>query len=157
MTKPIPDGFGVLTPYLVVSDADAAIAFYAKAFGATEAARMAAPGGAVVHAEVVIDGVHLMLATANPGFGTKGPDQLGGTPVTIHHYCADVDAAVERAKAAGATVLVAPDDMFWGDRMAKIRDPFGHDWSIATHVRDVTPQEIETGMTAMFAQMAKGG
>ena len=98
MTKPIPDGFGPLTPHLVVSDAAAAIEFYRKAFGAEEVMRLPAPDGKrVMHAEVRIGGARLMLASAMPEYGSKGPDQYGGSPVAIHHYCADVDATVERA------------------------------------------------------------
>jgi uncharacterized glyoxalase superfamily protein PhnB len=158
MTKPIPDGFNAITPYLIVSDADKAMAFYAKAFGATEVVRMPGPDGhGVMHAEISIGGSMVMLTGADPASGMKSPTDLGGSPVTIHHYCADVDAAFARATGAGAAVVMPPADMFWGDRFAQVRDPFGHIWNLATHKRDLTPEQIAKGMKAFFASMPKPG
>ncbi|MEX2648444.1 MAG: VOC family protein [Alphaproteobacteria bacterium] len=158
MTKPIPDGFDAITPELVVSDADGAIAFYKKAFGAEEVMRLSAPDGKrLIHAEVRIGGSIVMLASAMPEFGSKSPDQLGGSPAGVHYYCADVDAVVARAAKAGATVVMAPAEMFWGDRYARIVDPFGHAWGIATHTRDLSPEQIAAGQREFLASMSKPG
>jgi len=141
--NPIPDTHRGLIPHLAVQDAAAAIAFYVKAFGAQEMHRMPAPDGKrVMHAELRIDGHPLFLADVFPEYGGKGPADLGGTPMTIHRYCRDVDAAVRQAEAAGAIVVMPPADMFWGDRWGRLTDPFGVRWDVATHVEDVSPEEV---------------
>jgi len=147
--KPIPDGFNSLTPHLVCAGAADAIGFYAKAFNAVEQMRLPGPDGKLVHASVSIGNSMLMLMDENPAWGVQGPAALKGTPVTIHLYVADVDAAVAQAAAAGATVVMPPADMFWGDRYAVLKDPFGHSWSLATHTRDLSHAEIIQGMQSM--------
>jgi len=142
-TKPIPDGMHALTPHLVCRNAAEAIAFYGKAFGAVELSRLPGPEGKLMHAMVRIGDSSLMLVDEFPDCGAFGPQSLNGSPVTIHLYVTDVDATVERAVAAGAKVTMPVSDMFWGDRYGRIEDPFGHQWSIATHIRDLSPQEIQ--------------
>lgn len=148
--KPIPEDYQTVTPYLAVDDAAQAIEYYKKAFGATELVRMDAPGGAIGHAELQIGDSRVMLADPFPQASTKPPKELGGTSVSIFMYVEDVDAFVKQAVDAGATVLMEPADQFWGDRLGTIQDPFGHAWSIASHVEDLTPEEIaERGAAAM--------
>jgi len=147
--KPIPDGMHAITPHLVCRNAAAAIAFYEKAFGAAELARLPGPQGKLMHGMVRIGDSSLMLVDEFPDCGALGPQSLNGSPVTIHLYVADVDATVERAVAAGAKVTMPVEDMFWGDRYGKIEDPFGHHWSIATHIRDVSPQEMQAAAAAV--------
>ena len=147
--KPIPDGMHALTPHIVCAGAADAIAFYRKAFGAAELARLEGPGGKLMHAAVRIGVSVLMLMDEFPEWGTLGPKALKGTPVTLHLYVKDVDAEMARAVAAGATVTMPVSDMFWGDRYGQVEDPFGHRWSIATHTRDLSPEEIRKGMEAM--------
>lgn len=146
MTKPIPDFYNGPIAHLTVSDGPAAIEFYKKAFGAQEMARMPAPDGKrIMYASVMINGAPVYLNDDFPeycGGQSRTPQALGGSPVTIHQYVEDVDAAVEKAKAAGATVVMGPDDMFWGDRYALLTDPFGHSWALATQVKEMTPEEI---------------
>jgi uncharacterized glyoxalase superfamily protein PhnB len=132
-----------VTPHLVCDGAAAAIEFYRQAFGATEAMRLPGPGGRLMHAQVRIGDSAVMLVDENPAFGMLGPRTLKGSPVVIHLFVEDVDRFFERAVAAGAKGLVPPTDMFWGDRYGVLEDPFGHHWSVATHVRDVTPDEIQ--------------
>lgn len=141
--KPIPDGMHALTPHLVCRNAAEAIAFYGKAFGAVELSRLPGAEGKLMHAMVRIGDSSLMLVDEFPDCGAFGPQSLNGSPVTIHLYVTDVDATVERAVAAGAKVTMPVSDMFWGDRYGRIEDPFGHQWSIATHIRDLSPQEIQ--------------
>ena len=141
--KPIPDGMHTLTPHLVCRNAAEAIAFYGKAFGAVELSRLPGAEGKLMHAMVRIGDSSLMLVDEFPDCGAFGPQSLNGSPVTIHLYVTDVDATVERAVAAGAKVTMPVSDMFWGDRYGRIEDPFGHQWSIATHIRDLSPQEIQ--------------
>ena len=149
--QPIPADAEHVTPHLVVSDAAAAIDYYVKAFGARELFRMPMPDGSkLMHAELRIGDSPLMLVDEMPDFGSKSPATLGGTPVTIHLYVEDVDAVYERAIAAGGTAVMPPQDMFWGDRYGRLLDPFGHCWSIATHVKDPTPEELEAGAKAAF-------
>ena len=151
--QPIPSNAQHVTPHLVVSDAAAAIDFYAKAFGAREFFRMPAPdGNKLMHAELRIGESPLMLTDEFPEMGSQSPSTLGGTAVTIHLYVEDVDAVYERAVAAGATAVMPPQDMFWGDRYGRLLDPFGHSWSLATHVRDPSPEELEAGAKAAFSQ-----
>lgn len=147
--QPIPEGYRTLTPHIVVRGAADAIAFYKKAFGAEELFSMPGPDGKIMHAEVKVGDSILMLAEEFPDWGSNGPLAIGGTPVTLHLYVEDCDAAFNRAVEAGATVKMAPNDAFWGDRYAQVTDPFGHSWSVATHVKDVTPEEMGAAMAAM--------
>ena len=144
--RAIPDGMHSVTPHLVCDGAAAAIEFYKKAFGAIEVARLPGPDGRLMHAQLRIGDSAVMLVDQNPEWGMLGPKALKGTPVTIHLYVADADAFVEHAVAAGATVITPLADMFWGDRYGVIEDPYGHRWSIATHQRDVQPQEWAQAM-----------
>ncbi len=149
--KTIPEGYHSVTPYLCIDGAAEAIEFYKKAFGAKELSRMPAPGGKVGHAEVQIGDSHVMLADEFPEMGFRSPKSVGGTPVMMHLYVDDVDATVARAASAGAKVVRAVEDQFYGDRGGKIEDPFGHSWYVSTHVEDVTPEELEKRAAAMFA------
>ena len=144
--KHIPEGMHTVTPHLVCAGAGAAIDFYKKAFGATETARMPGPGGKLIHASVRIGDSTVMLVDEMPEWGSLGPKALKGTPVVIHLYVDDVDAFTARAVAAGAKVTMPVADMFWGDRYGQIEDPFGHRWSVATHVRDVSPADMQQAM-----------
>ena len=156
--KPIPQGYHSLTPYIVVRDAARAIDFYKRAFGATAKESMTGPGGKIVHAELQIGDSVLMLSDEMPGMpGPKcvSPETLGGTTSNIFLYVKDVDAGFQQAVSAGATALMPPQDMFWGDRFGKLVDPFGHQWAMATHVKDVTPEEMRKGAEAAFAEMNK--
>jgi PhnB protein len=156
MAKPIPEGHHTITPYLVVKDASQAIDFYKRAFGAKEMDRMSAPDGKrVMHAEIQIGDSRLMLSDEFPGAGSTSPQTLGGTTCQIFLYVPDVDAAYQQAISAGATAGMPPADMFWGDRFAKLSDPFGHQWGLATHKEDVSPQEMKKRSDAFFAQMAQ--
>ena len=146
MVKPIPEGMHSVTPHLVCAGAAEAIDFYKKAFGATEVARLPGPDGKLMHGAVRIEGSVVMLVDENPQWGAFGPKALKGSPVTIHVYVTDVDAFVARAVKAGAKVIMPIDDMFWGDRYGIIEDPFGHHWSVATHVRDVKPEDLSEAM-----------
>lgn len=147
--KPVPDGYHSVTPYLVVDGAAAAIAFYEKAFGATVALRMEAPGGRIGHAELVIGTSRVMLADEHPEIGARGPRAIGGSPVSLMLYIADVDAVVRRAVASGAKLQRPVEDKLYGDRMGSIVDPFGHVWHVATHMEDVAPDELERRAAAM--------
>lgn len=152
--KPIPDGYHAVTPYLVLSGVAKAIEFYKKAFGAQELYRMPGPGGSVMHAEIKIGDSVLMMADEFPGAEhCKAPSSLQGTTTNMHLYVEDADAAFERAVDAGAKVSMPLQDMFWGDRYGKLTDPFGHEWSIATHKEDLSPEEIGKRGQAFFAQM----
>lgn len=156
MVDAVPAGYTALTPYLVVRDGAEAVAFYAAAFGATEVMRLDGPDGRILHGEIDIGGARLMLTSANPAWQMAGPDHYGGTPVMMMHYCDDCDATYARAIGAGAESLEAPADMFWGDRMARVQDPFGHRWSIATHVRDLTPAEMAAAQADAIRDMTEG-
>jgi PhnB protein len=149
--KPIPDPRQPLAPYLIVKNATEAIAFYVRAFGATEKYRLAEPSGKIGHAELDVAGGLVMVADEYPDFGALSPPTIGGTPVSIHLYVADVDALVARAEAAGATVLRPLTDEFFGDRVAMLVDPFGHKWHLATHKEDVSPAEMQRRMDAAYA------
>jgi PhnB protein len=140
--KPIPDGYPRVTPYLHVDGASAAIDFYTKVFGATERMRMPSPGGKVGHAELEIGDSLIMLADEFPEMGVLGPKTIGGTPVTIGLYVEDVDDVFERAIAEGAVSVRGVENQFYGDRAGQLEDPFGHRWSVATHVEDVPPDEM---------------
>jgi PhnB protein len=150
--KPIPDGMHSLTPYLICANAADAIKFYAKAFNAVEQFSMPGPGGKVMHACLKIGDSMLMLTDEWPDHNTLGPNSLKGTPVMIHHYVEDVDASFKQAVDAGATVVMPVADMFWGDRYGQLKDPFGHSWSLATHKRDLSPEEIQKNMQAMGSE-----
>ena len=150
--KPIPEGYHTVTPYLTVDDSASAIEFYKKAFGAKERGRMEAPGGKIGHAELEIGDSIVMLADAFPQSTTKSPKQLGGTSASVFLYVEDVDAVVKQALDAGATVTMEVADQFWGDRFGSVMDPFGHSWSMATHIEDVPPEEMaERAKQAMAA------
>jgi PhnB protein len=149
MTKPVPDGMHTVTPHLVCAGAADAIEFYKKAFNAVEGGRLPGPQGKLMHAMIRIEGSAVMLVDEMPECGALGPKSLKGTPVTIHLYVEDVDAVVARAVAAGAKVTMPVADMFWGDRYGRLEDPFGHHWSVATHIRDVTPAEMQDAMRKM--------
>lgn len=140
--SPIPEGMHSLTPHLVCRDANAAMDFYVRAFGAVDCARLPGPDGSLMHGMMKIGDSALMLVDENPQWGTKSPLALDGTPVTLHLYVTDVDAAITRAVDAGAALVMPATDMFWGDRYGQVRDPFGHSWSIATHIRDLGDEEI---------------
>ena len=146
--KPIPDGYHTVTPYLYVRGAAAAVEFYAEAFGAVERMRLPMPDGKVAHAEVQIGDSVVMLSDEMPEWGTTGPQTLGGASASICLYVADADSACARAVKAGATVVRPLQNQFYGDRSATVADPFGHVWTIATHVEDVPPEEMMTRMAA---------
>jgi PhnB protein len=148
--KPIPDGYNAVTPYLIVDGAAKAIEFYKTVLGATERMRMDAPGGLIGHAELTVGGAVIMLADEHPEMGAVGPRTVGGTPVGIMVYLPDVDAAVQRAAAAGAKVVSPAENKFYGDRMATIEDPFGHKWYLSTHVEDVPPDELARRAAALY-------
>jgi PhnB protein len=152
--QPVPEGYHTVTPYLAVEDASAAIDFYKRAFGAKERGRMAGPGDMVMHAELEIGDSLVMLSDPFPQASTKPPRELGGTSVSIFLYVDDIDAVYEQAVDAGATSVAEPDDMFWGDRFGAVQDPFGHTWTIATHVEDVAPEELEKRSQEFMAAMA---
>jgi len=147
--KPIPDGMHSVTPHLICAGAADAIEFYKKAFGAVDLGRLPGPKGRLMHAAIRIGDSTVMLVDEMPEWGAFGPKSLRGSPVTIHLYVQDVDASVARAVAAGAKITMPLDDMFWGDRYCKLEDPFGHHWSIATHVREVSPEEMQQAMQKM--------
>jgi PhnB protein len=147
--KPIPEGMHTVTPHLVCDGAAAAIDFYKKAFGATEVSRIPGPDGRLMHAHVRIGDSSVMLVDEWPDMGAVGPNKLKGTPVTLHLYVTDVDAAFAKAVDAGATVKMPLADMFWGDRYGQVQDPFGHMWSLATQQRDLSPEEIRQNMEKM--------
>jgi PhnB protein len=148
--KPIPDDYPPLSPYLAIDGAAEAIEFYTKAFGAVERMRLAAPGGRIGHAEIQIGDALVMLADEHPEHNFRGPKTLGGSSVTLHMYVENVDAFCERAVNAGATLVRPLADQFYGDRSGQLRDPYGHVWSVATHIEDVTPQEMQKRMAALF-------
>ena len=149
--NPIPAGLRTVTPHLVCANAADAIEFYKKAFGAVEEARLPGSDGKLMHAMIRIGGDAIMLVDEMPQWGALGPKALKGSPVTLHLYVEDVDAVVKRAVEAGAKVTMPVADQFWGDRYGKLEDPFGHHWSVATHVRDVTPEEMQKAMQKMPA------
>jgi len=140
--QPIPEGYPQVTPYLCVEGASAAIEFYGEVLGTTERMRMETPEDTVSHAELQLGDSVIMLADPFPELGVRSPKAFGGSPVTISVYVEDVDAVFERALKAGATVLRAVEDQFYGDRAGQFEDPFGHRWSVATHVEDVSPEEM---------------
>ena len=146
--KTIPEGYHAITPYLIVEGAAQAIDFYKKVFGATEVMRMP-DGKRIAHAELKIGDSHIMLADENPGMGFRGPKAVGGTPVSLLLYVDDVDKAVSKAVAAGAKLANPIKDQFYGDRSGTIHDPFGHVWTVATHIRDVSMEEMKAHMAGV--------
>ncbi len=149
--KAIPDGYHSATPYLIISGAAAAIDYYKQAFGATELLRMPAPGGKVGHAEIKIGDSPIMLADEHPEMGYKSPQTLGGSPVSIMIYVADVDKVFDQAIAAGGKAQRPVKDQFYGDRSGTLEDPFGHVWHVATHTEDVSAEEMERRMNSAGA------
>ena len=152
----IPKGYHTATPYLTVRDAAGAIEFYKRAFGATNPVRMDGPDGKVMHAEILIGDSHIMMGEENPQMGMPGPQTIGGTPAGIMLYVPNVDQVFSRAVAAGAKVEQPVADQFWGDRYGKLADPFGHKWSVATHVEDLTPKEMARRSAEFMKQFAAG-
>jgi PhnB protein len=151
MVNPIPDGYPRVTPYLIVDGAAAAIDFYTSVLGATERMRMGGPGDTVGHAELEIGESVIMLADEHPEIGAHGPKTVGGTPVSLHVYLEDVDDVFERAIAAGARAVQPVEDKFYGDRSGTFEDPFGHHWNVATHVEDVSEDEMSRRMAEAAA------
>lgn len=152
--EPIPEGFRTVTPYLSIDGAAKAIDFYKAALGAVEIMRLEAPGGLLGHAEIKVGDSIVMLADPWPGQYTKSPTTLGGATSSIMLYVPDVDGLMAQAVRAGATVTQPPSNMFWGDRFGKLRDPFGHEWGISTHVEDVSPEEMGRRMEEATKAMA---
>ena len=148
MVKPIPDEYPRIMPYLIVDGAAAAIEFYGSVLGTTERMRMAGPDGRLGHAELQLGESVIMLADENPEMGIRGPRAVGGTPVTLHVYVEDADAAFKRAVDAGATSVRPVENQFYGDRSGQFEDPFGHKWNVATHVEDVPPDEMQKRVAA---------
>ena len=142
MVNPVPDGYPRVTPYLIVDGAAAAIDFYKSVFGATERMRMGGPNGKVGHAELEIGNSVIMLADEHPEMDARGPKTVGGTPVSLHVYVEDADSVFDRAIEAGAKAQRPVEDKFYGDRLGSLEDPFGHRWHVATHVEDVSPDEM---------------
>jgi PhnB protein len=149
-----PRGYHSVTPAIVVRDAAQAIDFYRRAFGAEEVSRMAGPGGSIMHAEIRIGDSMVMLGEENEQWGTKSPLSTNGNPGSLHVYVADADTAFQRAVDEGASVVYPLEDAFWGDRYGKVRDPFGHEWGIATRVREMTDAEMEKAGQEWMAQAA---
>ena len=148
-SKPIPDGMHSITPHLVCAGAAEAIKCYAKAFGAVEKMSLPGPDGKIMHACVQIGDSQVFLVDEFPDWGSVGPQSLKHSPVTLHLQVENADAAFEKAVAAGCTVTMPMEDAFWGDRYGQLRDPFGHSWSIAHHIRDMSPEEIHAAMAKM--------
>jgi len=156
-TQPIPEGYRTLTTYLTIENAAEAIDYYKDVFGAKERIRMEAPDGKIGHAELEIGDSLLMLSDAFPGATSRPPTELGGTTAGAFMYVEDVDGVVKRAVESGATITMDIADQFWGDRFGTITDPFGHSWSIATHVEDVPPEEMAERAKAAMAEMGTSG
>ena len=157
--KPVPEGFHTITPHLTVRDAKKAIEFYKKAFGAVEQGVMTTPDGKVMHAQLRIGDSPLMLNDESPEWGNLSPLSTSGAGFTIHLYVDKVDDLFNQAVSAGATAKMPVMDMFWGDRYGQVKDPYGYTWSLATHIADLSPEEMEKGakeaMAAMAAQHAQ--
>ena len=149
--KPVPEGYHTITPHLIVRDAARAIEFYKQAFGAKDRGVMKGPDGKVMHAELQIGDSIVMLADEMPEFGSRSPQTIGGSPTGLHIYTDNVDAAFDRAVKAGAQVEMPVMEQFWGDRYGKLKDPFGHSWSVATHVKDLSAEEMKRGMDEAMA------
>lgn len=151
--KPIPDGYHTLTCYLIVKDSKAAMAFYAKAFGATEVLRLSMPDGSIAHAEMKVGDSHFMLSDENEQWGNKSPKSLGGSPIGLAIYVDDCDAVFNQAVAAGATVERPVVDQFYGDRSGTVLDPDGHKWTIGTHKVDMSTAEMQKAMDEWMKSM----
>jgi PhnB protein len=154
MAKPIPDGYHTVTPYIPVDGAADAIEYYKRAFGAKERMRMNGPNGSIAHAEIEIGDSLVIVSDPFPQSTVKTPRSLGGTSASIFLYVKDVDAVVKQAVDAGAEIVMEPQDQFWGDRFGTITDPFGHTWSVATHIEDVPPDEMAKRAKAAMAAMS---
>ena len=154
--KPIPDSYRAITPYLIVADGAAAVAFYEKIFGGKIRLRLGRPDGKIGHAELDIGDSVMMLADEYPLMDAKAPAAYGGTPVSLHLYVADVDAVIAQAIAAGAKLKRPVENQFYGDRLGTVEDPFGHVWHISTHVEDVSPEEIGRRAAAMAQGQSSG-
>ena len=154
--KPIPDGYPRLSPYLAVDGAADAIKFYVDVFGGIERMRMPGPDGRIGHAEVQLGDSVVMLADEFPDMGNKGPKSLGGTPVSLTLYVEDCDAVIDKAVQQGATVIQPAEDRFYGDRAGMIEDPFGHHWSVMTHIEDVPPEEMGERAAKAMKEMGAG-
>jgi uncharacterized glyoxalase superfamily protein PhnB len=153
----VPPGFQTVTPHLAISGAARAIDFYKRAFGAKERSRMPGPDGStVMHAELRIGNSIVFVADEYPNMGCRSPQTLGGSTGSLHLYVPNVDQAFARAVAAGAEVRMAVADMFWGDRYAKVADPFGHEWGLASHKEDLTPKQIAERAREFFGRMREG-
>jgi len=152
--KPIPEGHHTLTPHIIVNNGQEAIEFYKKAFGAEEVGRMQGPDGKIMHAELKIGDSMLYLCDEFEGIALS-PKSIGGSPITLHIYVENVDDVFNRAAEAGATVQMPVADQFWGDRYGKLADPFGHNWSVATHIKDLTQEEMVAAAEAAMAEMGK--
>ena len=150
--KAIPDGMRSVTPHLICAGAADAIEFYKLAFGATEISRLPGPDGRLMHASIRIGDSTVMLVDEMLEHGARGPKSLNGSPVVIHLYVEDVDASAAQAVRAGAKATMPVSEMFWGDRYGQVEDPFGHRWSIATHVRDVAPADMQKAMQVMCSR-----
>jgi PhnB protein len=150
--KPIPPGYTTVTPSMTVKDAPKVIEFLKKAFGATERMRMPGPDGKIMHAEIQIGNSIIMMN--DEVMGSRSAQTLGGSPVSFYLYFDNADAAFQKAMAAGAKQVFALTDMFWGDRMGTLEDPFGHKWTVAQHVKDVTPEDMKKGQEEFMKQMA---
>lgn len=155
--KSVPQGFRSVTPYLTLDDAARAIDFYKRAFGAEEVVRMDMPGGKIGHAEIKIGDSMIMLGDEMPGSACKSPRSLNGTTSGVMLYVGDVDAVFNKAVSAGAEVESPVADMFWGDRYGRLKDPFGHSWSVATHKEDVAPAEMSKRMKDAMSKMTQHG
>jgi len=153
--SPVPAGYHTATPYLTVNDGAGALEFYKRALGAREVMRMAAPGGKIGHAEIRIGDSHIMLSDEFPGASQKAPKSLGGTTGSVMLYLPNVDAAFQKAIDAGCTSIMAPADMFWGDRFGKLEDPYGNQWGMATHKEDIPPKQLAERARAAMAAMAQ--
>jgi uncharacterized glyoxalase superfamily protein PhnB len=149
LTDACPKGFSSVTPHLVIKDCANAIDFYKKALGAQEIYQSRMPDGKIMHAMIQIGNSIIMLADEFPAMGAVGPNTLGGTSTTLHIYTDDADKLFNQAVSVGATPVMPIADMFWGDRYGQIKDPYGHSWAIATHIRDVSPEEMEKAMKEM--------
>lgn len=156
MSNAIPNGFHTVTPHLVCAGAGEAMDFYKNAFGAEELMRLHTPDGKLLHGCVRIGDSAIMLVDEMPQCGAIGAKTLKGSPVTIHLFVGDVDAFFSQATAAGATAIMPPDDMFWGDRYGVLEDPFGHRWSVATHVRDVSLEELQDAVRKQLCSEPAG-
>ena len=157
MSKAVPPtGYHTVTPTIVVRNAAAAIDFYKKAFGAEEIDRMLGPDGSVMHAEIQIGDSRIMLGEENEQWGTRSPQSLGGVHGSLHLYVENADASFDRAIKAGATLRYPLEDAFWGDRYGKVTDPFGHEWGIATRVKEMTREEMEAAGKEWMAKVTQG-